>query len=45
MILNNKKILWIILLLLFLYTHKRYDVDEYYQMRYNNFLTKDLIIC
>ena len=44
MTLTNNKLLWIILLLLFIYTQKRYDIDEYYIMRYNNYLTKDLIL-
>ena len=37
-------IYWIILLLLFFYTNKRYDIDEYYEMRYNIHTTKDKII-
>jgi hypothetical protein len=44
MILTNNKILWIILLLLFIYTQKRYDIDDHYEMRYNNYLTRDLIL-
>jgi hypothetical protein len=44
MILTNNKILWIILLLFFIYTQKRYDIDDYYEMRYNNYLTRDLIL-
>jgi hypothetical protein len=44
MILTNNKILWIILLLFFIYTQKRYDIDDHYEMRYNNYLTRDLIL-
>jgi hypothetical protein len=44
MLLTNKKLLWIILLLLFIYTQKRYDIDDHYEMRYNNYLTRDLIL-
>jgi hypothetical protein len=43
MVLTNNRLLWIILLLLFIYTQKRYDIDDHYEMRYNNFLTRDLI--
>jgi len=35
---------WIILLLLFFYTQKRYDIDEHWIMRYNNIETIDLIV-
>jgi len=42
--LTNNRILWIILLLFFIYTQKRYDIDDHYEMRYNNFLTRDLIL-
>lgn len=34
---------WIILLLFFYVKHIRFDKDEYYTMRYNNYLTRDLI--
>jgi hypothetical protein len=44
MTLTNNKFLWIILLLLFIYTQKRYDIDDHYEMRYNNYLTRDLIL-
>ena len=44
MTLTNNKLLWIILLILFLYTAKRYDIDDHYEMCYNNYLTKDLIL-
>jgi len=44
MLLTNKKLLWIILLLLFIYNQKRYDIDDHYEMRYNNYLTRDLIL-
>jgi|694.fasta_scaffold59534_9 hypothetical protein len=37
------RILWIILLLLFLYTDKRYDLDDHYLMRYNKQETVDEI--
>ena len=44
MLLTNKKLLWITLLLMFYYTNKRYDIDEHYEMCYNNNLTRDLIL-
>jgi hypothetical protein len=44
MLLNKFRIYWIILLLLFYYTHKRYDIDEYHFMRYNKQITVDEII-
>jgi hypothetical protein len=43
MILTNNKWLWIILLLLMFYTQKRYDIEDYYEQEYNNYLTRDLI--
>ena len=44
MLLNKIKVYWIILLLMFYYTHKRYDIDEYHFMRYNKQITSDGII-
>jgi hypothetical protein len=38
------RIYWIILLLLFIYNDKRYDIDDYYQMRYNGQITIDGMI-
>jgi hypothetical protein len=43
MILTNNRWLWIILLLLMFYTQKRYDLEDYYEKEYNNYLTRDLI--
>jgi|Laugrespbdmm15dd_1035085.scaffolds.fasta_scaffold00320_5 hypothetical protein len=44
MIITKYRVYWIILLLLFFYTNKRYDIDEYREMCYNIHTTKDLII-
>ena len=37
------KVFWIILLMLFLYTHKRYDIDDKWEMMYNRIITSDQI--
>lgn len=34
---------WFILLMFFYFKHIRFDKDEYYVMRFNNHLTRDLI--
>jgi len=38
------RVYWVILLIMFYYTNKRYDIDKYYEMCYNIHTTKDLII-
>jgi hypothetical protein len=35
------KIFWVILLLLFLYNGKRYDLDDHAEMPYNRTITAD----
>jgi hypothetical protein len=40
---NTNKFLWTILLLLFLYTEKRYDIDDHFEMPYNKQTTVDEI--
>jgi len=41
---NYNKVFWIILLLLFFYNGKRYDIDDHREMPYNIHITADLII-
>ena len=38
------KIYWVILLLLFFYNHKRYDIDDKWEMPYNRQITIDGMI-
>ena len=43
-IISKSRIYWIILLLLFFYTQKRYDIDDNSEMPYNRCVTVDKII-
>jgi hypothetical protein len=44
MIISKSRIYWIILLLLFFYTQKRYDIDDNSEMPYNVGVTVDKIV-
>jgi hypothetical protein len=44
MIITKYRVYWIILLLLFFYTQKRYDIDDHFEMRYNKQITSDRMI-
>lgn len=37
------RVLWVCLLLMFLYTDKRYDIDDHREMPYNRQITSDEI--
>ena len=41
MIISKSRVYWIILLLLFFYTQKRYDIDDHREMPYNVGVTLD----
>ena len=44
MIISKSRIYWIILLMLFFYTQKRYDIEDHVEMPYNRCVTVDKIV-
>ena len=41
MTITKYRVYWIILLMLFFYNNKRYDIDDHYEMPYNIGITSD----